>query len=287
MSRKNGWVKLDKMLAQDFKHIKRSFSRIEAMFSYTVDVDNGIEGTMAGYATQWGWSRNKVRRFLNCIRTDEGHLKDRKRTHEGHPIHFIDNDFGDKKDTNCKRTDEGQVSDRYRTGIGHPIRPIHSDLDTKKDRKGTGNGQVVDTCHDTTNKTKTKTKDDILSYITSDNSDFCQNFIKYIQESKGNRAPSGSDLFKNSTNTVDKLIRIDGFDIDYIKHVLWFAVNDDFWSDNVISLAGLRKKTDGLTKFQKIANSFEKSKKKKINGSGRSEQNAKACHDFVYGGENE
>ena len=140
-------------------------------------------------------------------------------------------------------------------------------------------------------KRKTKdniTKDsDILSYITPDISEFSQKFIEYIQGTKGNRAPSGDDLFKNSADTVDKLIRIDGFDLDYIKHVLWFAVNDDFWSDNVLSLAGLRRKTDGLTKFQKIANSYEKSKKKKINGSGRSEQNARACHDFIYGGSDE
>lgn len=128
---------------------------------------------------------------------------------------------------------------------------------------------------------------DILSYITSDISEFCHNFIKYIQDTKGSRAPSGADLFRNSADTVDKLIRLDGFTLDYVKQVLWFAVNDDFWSDNTLSLSGLRRKTDGLTKFQKIANSFEKSKKKKINGSGRSEQNARACHDFIYGGSDE
>lgn len=109
MSKGNGWIALDKFLTQDFKSIKREFSRIEAMFSYSVDVDNGRKGTIAGYSKQWGWSRNKVRRFVNCIRTDEGHLKDSKRTHEGHPIHFIDNALMTKKDR--KRTDEGQMKD--------------------------------------------------------------------------------------------------------------------------------------------------------------------------------
>lgn len=118
MSKGNGWVPIDKMLAQDFKYIKRPLSRIEAMFSYTVDVDNGITGTIAGYATQWGWSRNKVRRFVNCIGTEEGHLKDSRRTAEGHPIRFIDNGLWSKKDS--KGTEEGQKKDRRRDATIEP-----------------------------------------------------------------------------------------------------------------------------------------------------------------------
>jgi hypothetical protein len=128
---------------------------------------------------------------------------------------------------------------------------------------------------------------DILSYITSDICEFSQKFIEYIQTTKANRAPSGDDLFKNSAETVDKLIRLDGFTLDYVRQVLVFAVNDEFWSDNTLSLASLRRKTDGLTKFQKIASSFEKSKKKKLNGHDRSKENARACHDFIYGGDDE
>jgi phage replication O-like protein O len=138
------------------------------------------------------------------------------------------------------------------------------------------------------NTKDTLTKDsDILSYITPDICDCCQKFIQLIKDTKGNRAPTGEDLFKNSADTLDKLIRIDGFDLAYIKQVLWFAHNDTFWSDNVSSLASLRRKTEGLTKFQKIASAFEKSTKKKVSGTGRSEQNAKACHDFAYGGDDE
>jgi len=84
MSKGDNWVPIDKMLAQDLKHISRPFSRIEAMFSYTVDVDNNREGSVLGYSTQWSWSRNKTRRFLNCIRTVTGHKQDSKRTQAGH-----------------------------------------------------------------------------------------------------------------------------------------------------------------------------------------------------------
>ncbi len=122
MSRGNNWIAMDKLLAQDFKSIKREFSRIEAMFSYSMDVDNGRNGTISGYAAQWSWSRNKVRRFLNCIRTVEGHLKDSKRTDGGHPIHFIDNALMTKKDS--KRTDGGQTKDtRHDTTIEPKPKP--------------------------------------------------------------------------------------------------------------------------------------------------------------------
>lgn len=109
---------MDKKLAQDFKSIQRPFSRIEAMFSYTLDIENGREGSIAGYAVQWGWSRNKVRRFINCIRTEAGHKKDRKRTEEGHPIHFIDKGLWVKEDR--RRTEAGQKKDRSGTLLLDP-----------------------------------------------------------------------------------------------------------------------------------------------------------------------
>ncbi|MDP8211777.1 MAG: conserved phage C-terminal domain-containing protein [Candidatus Zapsychrus exili] len=117
MTRGSKWIPLDKYLAQEFKSIKREFSMIEAMFSYQLDIDNSISGTISGYSKLWGWSRNKVRKFINGIGTDRGHVKDSKRTHEGHPIHLIDLSLNDKKD-----------------------------------RSGTGRGQVGDTLHDTTTK---------------------------------------------------------------------------------------------------------------------------------------
>lgn len=116
MSRGNKWIPMDQYLAQDFKSIKRPFSRIEAMFSYTLDQDKGHSGSISGYASLWSWSRNKVRRFINSIRTVEGHLKDSKRTAQGHPIHFIDKALMGKKDS--QRTVEGQSRDsRHDTTI--------------------------------------------------------------------------------------------------------------------------------------------------------------------------
>lgn len=91
--------------------------------------------------------------------------------------------------------------------------------------------------------------------------DFCEKFIFYIKSTKKTLAPKSKNIKENSFKTVDLLIRKDGFDLEYIKKVLKWAIKDDFWSSNVISLASLRKKSSGLTKFQKVANSYERENK--------------------------
>jgi hypothetical protein len=122
MSRADNWVALDKNLVQEFAFIDRPYSRIEAMFSYTVDCDNGKCGTFRGYASLWQWSRNKTRKFIEEIRARYGHDGDQIRARYGHPIHFIDKGLQD---------DKGQI----------------------RTEQGPDKGQI----EDTTSKTKTKT----------------------------------------------------------------------------------------------------------------------------------
>ena len=118
MSKKSGWVPLDKNLQQEFKHINRPFSRIEAMYSYTLDADNGSAGSIKGYAKLWGWSRNKARKFIQEIRTREGHFGNTIRTRYGHPIHFIDKGLWSGKDR--IRTGEGHDRDTIRYPTTNP-----------------------------------------------------------------------------------------------------------------------------------------------------------------------
>lgn len=103
------WIPLDKNLVGTLPH-NRAYSYIEAMFSYTVDQDNSKAGTINGYAKQWGWSRNKVRKFINELRTVKGHIADRKGTGRGHHIRFINNNLQVVKD--MKGTYSGQEADR-------------------------------------------------------------------------------------------------------------------------------------------------------------------------------
>jgi hypothetical protein len=59
-------------------------------------------------------------------------------------------------------------------------------------------------------------------------------------------------------DVVEKLIRIDGYSLEVIRNSLTWAVNDDFWAPNIITITGLRKKSkNGATKFQNMLSKFQ------------------------------
>lgn len=112
---------------------------------------------------------------------------------------------------------------------------------------------------------KAHTKETLKETIQKTPPELCEfvaGFIKYICDNRGKLAPKNTDiLFEKSLDTVDKLIRIDGFNLDYIRDVTRWAVEDDFWSTNFFSLASLRKKSDnGATKFANMASKYDKQK---------------------------
>ena len=60
-------------------------------------------------------------------------------------------------------------------------------------------------------------------------------------------------MLLDSVEVIDKLIRIDGYDLNEIKLTLQSAVRDEFWRKQVISLRGLRNKSkNGNTKFDNL-----------------------------------
>lgn len=81
------------------------------------------------------------------------------------------------------------------------------------------------------------------------------NIIKTITENKINI----------SCEVVEKLIRIDKYTLDEIKNVLNFAVKDDFWKTNLLSLGSLRNKskTNDEMKFINILSASKRVKKSK------------------------
>lgn len=83
---------------------------LEAVFSYTLDVDNKKAGTISGYSKLWGWDRKKVRRFVQEMGTPSGHFRDRDGTGKGHDIYIKINNLQDQKDTNG--TGKGHQRDR-------------------------------------------------------------------------------------------------------------------------------------------------------------------------------
>jgi len=105
-----------------------------------------------------------------------------------------------------------------------------------------------------------KDKNDKKEY-TDKSKTFVRRYIKFISDNYPTKAPKGKDIESTSLQTIDQLIRIDGFDEEYIFETLRWAKDDEFWKTNVFSLAGLRKKkTNGLTKFQNLSNAFDKDK---------------------------
>ena len=57
---------------------------------------------------------------------------------------------------------------------------------------------------------------------------------------------------------IEKLMRLDGYALTDIKDALQWGVQDDFWSSNIITLTGLRKKSkNGATKFSNMYTKFE------------------------------
>jgi hypothetical protein len=95
-------------------------------------------------------------------------------------------------------------------------------------------------------------------------------FLEYQKKQHGNLVKITESKINSGAETIDKLVRIDGFDLEQeIKPVLNWAAKDSFWSTNVLSLAGLRKKqNNGETKFQNIYASFKRKNKNATKQSG-------------------
>jgi len=89
---------------------------------------------------------------------------------------------------------------------------------------------------------------------------FTDNFIKFVLKERSNKAPKETkSLIENSLDTLDKLIRLDGFTLEYIQDVTRWAINDEFYSANFFSLAPLRSKSpNGATKFANMASKYDK-----------------------------
>ena len=73
------WIPVDKRLINLLPR-DREYTFIEAYISYRVDIENGEENSINGYSRIWSWSRNKVRHFVEGLRTGKGHVMDNQRT---------------------------------------------------------------------------------------------------------------------------------------------------------------------------------------------------------------
>jgi hypothetical protein len=131
------WVAIHKGLVKSLPD-DRPFTELEAMFSLSVDADNGKPASVLGYSTLWGWNRNKVRKFLESISVSiiypentgkkqnqkgqiRGQIMDRSVTDKGQIRFIIDAALYKSKDRSV--TDKGQISDRSGDTTIDPLNP--------------------------------------------------------------------------------------------------------------------------------------------------------------------
>lgn len=105
-------------MVKTLSNINRPFSPVEAMFSYSVDQDNGNDGTLRGYAKQWQWSVGKVKRFVECLRNTSGTVVERKGNGSGTAIRFVHG--GSNGLAEQSRNSSGTVVERKRVATIYP-----------------------------------------------------------------------------------------------------------------------------------------------------------------------
>jgi len=117
-------------------------------------------------------------------------------------------------------------------------------------------------------------------------------FQKYYELSKtfhDHQKAQHPNLVKNDETVIvagakelDRLIRIDQHDFDFIRVVLGWGVRDKFWSTQLRSLASIRNKgNNGSTKFDNLVANYER--EKQATPEKRLLSNALACEEFVNG----
>lgn len=89
---------------------------------------------------------------------------------------------------------------------------------------------------------------------------FVDEMMQKIAAAAGPLAPKKTPaLVAASISTVRGLLLVDGFDLEYIRNVLEWAVCEPFWSRNLLTIAGLRKQSaNGAIKFRNMAAQYDK-----------------------------
>lgn len=127
------------------------------------------------------------------------------------------------------------------------------------ERKSTVNVSVSDSVNvndnvNEKNNTKTSAKNEFLQERE------ILNFVKDYFDADTIKGLTKSDKEK-WLETINKLNRIDGYDYETIKKVIIWGRQDSFWSSNFLSVAALRKKNAGITKFHQMLKKMEGEKR--------------------------
>jgi len=203
-----------------------------------VEVKRGQDGRAElTLADEWGWSRGKVRRFLATLKNEQMiELKQDNRT----TIITICN-YELYQGSDCGSDTSNSTAD------------------------GTPNGHQTDTKRYTNNNVKNDKKNKKTTYSENSGEFRVASYLfKHIRKRKPDYKQP--DLQKWSEHA-DKMIRIDKRPIEQIRGVIKWCQLDEFWQNNILSVAKLRKQYDQLVLKME-------SSKKSNNNSSKDETNA-------------
>jgi len=145
----------------------------------------------------------------------------------------------------------------------------------------TDNEQVT-----TNNNVNKENNDKNVNNYSDEIKNFTNNYQEYVLNAFPKTAPKiTTSLIQGCCDTIDKLIRLDNFTFKEIYDSIQWASNDDFWSDQILSLAQLRKKAgNGNKKFVNMFTAYQKKDFKPLNkAEERTQSNIQAGEDFVNG----
>jgi uncharacterized phage protein (TIGR02220 family) len=128
------WIPLDKSLAS-FLPRNRPYTELEAIFSYTKDIDEDKEKAVREYARIWAWSRTKVDNFMDKIKASKEPEESQQRASKEPVFRIVFNNLQEQK-SRKKASKEPEESQKKATTINpNPntilCAEIISDLNTK------------------------------------------------------------------------------------------------------------------------------------------------------------
>ncbi len=127
------WVPISKAFIRELPKNGKKYDRIHAAFCLSIDYDNDEPVTVAGYASLWGWSRDKVRNFLNQMGVEISYPEDTKKNQNQKGIITLPNRQITIQKSDRKPTDNRQMKLIDSKWLHDPT-----------DRSSTDNRQITD-----------------------------------------------------------------------------------------------------------------------------------------------
>lgn len=225
-----GWIKLHRSITSHWLYTeKRKFSKFEAWNDILLTVNFSpaktiIKGkiininrgesiiSLENWGKRWNWDKSAVKRFLELLKKDNMiELKSETVTTRLTVCNY---------DTYQSKENEVETQTKRRRNASETqTKPIEEEEEESKEEKET----II--------LPKNKFSDDVFKIYDASIKLFSDDLIP------------NNDKQKNTwLNELDKLIRLDGLTIADIYNIVKFARSDDFWSNNFLSIAKLRKK---------------------------------------------